>query len=97
MCGGGQEFSEDERHELSLTGGQGIERGLLKIIGDQVVEPLLLWCWDKLLNQRMAVSVFHILQHLPAQRAFTERPKAFLQLCEIDVVTEPCEPGAEAF
>ena len=81
---------------MSLTGGQGIERGLLEILGDQVVEPLLLWCWDKLLNQRMAVGELHVLQHLLTQRAFTEWPEPLLELLEVGIVSETCEPGSEA-
>ena len=91
-----QQLAQDQRHELALAGRQRVERRPLQVVGDQVVEPLLVGGRHELLHQRMAVGVLHVLQHLPPQRALADRREPLLQLGEVGVVAEAGEARAVA-
>ena len=81
-----QKLSQDERHEGTLAGRQGVKRRLLQVFGNKIVEPLLLRRRDEFLHQGMPVGVVDVFQHLLAERPLANRPEPLLQVVEVVVV-----------
>ena len=77
-----------------MAGRQGVERRLLEVLGNHVVEPLLLGRGHEFLHQGMAVRVLDVFQHLLAQGPFADWLEPLLQVLEVVVVAQPGEAGA---
>lgn len=58
---------------------------MLQILGYEVVQALLVGKRSELLNERQAVGVLHVLQHLAPQRSLTERLEPLLQLSKVSI------------
>ena len=80
----------------ALAGRQGVERRLLQVVGNQVVEPLLLGRGHELLHQGVAVRVLDVFQHLLAQGPLADWLEPLLQVVEVVVVAQAREAGAVA-
>ena len=61
-----------------MAGREGVKSLSLQITRDQIVEALFVVGRHELLNERVAVGVLHVREHLAAERALAERGETLL-------------------
>ena len=93
----GQKPAQDQGHQLSLTGRQGIKIGSLEIIGDEVIESLFRRRRIEFLRDGDAIGIFDVFQDLTTQGSFADGLQTLFKIVEIIHVGQSCEPALEAF
>lgn len=81
---------------MALTGRQRVGALPAQVFGDEVVEPLLVLARKELLDQRVAVRVFDVLEDLAPKGAFAEGRETTLELTEVGGVGQARKACAEA-
>lgn len=94
--GGCEEFAENERHQLTLTVGQSVERGPGQIVGHHVVEFLLIFRGEEFLQDGDALGVLYVLQHLAAEGTLADGLQAATEIGVIFLFQIVAELGLEA-
>jgi hypothetical protein len=85
----GQQFAQDQGHELALTGRQRIQSVLLQVVRNKIVQALFIGTRQEFLHEGVAVGVFDVFENLLAQRPFANRQEPLFEFREVRVAREP--------
>ena len=80
---GGEDFSNQQNNEVALALRESVAVVALEVAGDGFVKRVFLFAGAERLGQEFAPGVFHILQHLAAERAVTESGEPLAEGCEV--------------